>query len=191
MTSARRLADYTLDDWDSLDPVEGQRIELVDGLFRVSAAPAPRHQRAGDRIREALAPAVEPLGWEVFTAIGVRVRPGLGYIPDVVVCRPVTDDEVVSITADTVALVVEVVSPSSRKIDRLEKPVAYAAAGIPAYWRVEMVRHKPLTILCYQLDRGVYRETDAVESGAPREITLPMGVAITLDVDRIDRRGQD
>lgn len=47
MTSARkrRLADYTLDDWDRLEPVEGHRVELVDGQFRVNEAPVPRHQR--------------------------------------------------------------------------------------------------------------------------------------------------
>ena len=39
--------------------------------------------------------------------------------------------------AEHYALVVEVVSPSSRKTDRFFKPIEYAAAGVPAYWRVE------------------------------------------------------
>jgi Uma2 family endonuclease len=187
MTSAhkQRLADFTLDDWDDLEPIEGQRVELVDGLFRVNAAPTPRHQRIGDELRYLLAPVVKPLGWDVLTAIGVRVRPGVGYIPDVVVCQLV-DYDVASVTADTVALVVEVVSPSSRKIDRFEKPVAYAAAGILAYWRVELVKHRPATMYCYQLDNGVYVERAAIESGKPQRVALPFGPEVTLDIDELD-----
>jgi Uma2 family endonuclease len=35
-------------------------------------------------------------------------------------------------------LAVEVVSPTSRKTDRFFKPIEYAQAGIPAYWRLEL-----------------------------------------------------
>jgi Uma2 family endonuclease len=186
MTSAhkRRLSDYTLDDWDRLEPVEGHRVELVNGLFRVNAAQAPRHQRIGDRLRNALAPVVEPLGWDVLTAIGVRVRPGVGYIPDLVVCEP-ADDDAASVTASTVALVVEVESRSTRKIDRFEKPAAYAAAGIAAYWRIEVVKHRPPVMFCYELDNGVYTEVAVVETGKPREIKLPVGGSIVVDVDQL------
>ncbi len=38
---------------------------------------------------------------------------------------------------EEVLLAVEVVSPESRKRDRVEKPVEYAEAGIPHFWRVE------------------------------------------------------
>jgi Uma2 family endonuclease len=186
MTSAhkRRLSDYTLDDWGRLEPVEGHRVELVNGLFRVNAAQAPRHQRIGDRLRNALAPVVEPLGWDVLTAIGIRVRPGVGYIPDLVVCEP-ADDDAASVTASTVALVVEVESRSTRKIDRFEKPAAYAAAGIAAYWRIEVVKHRPPVMFCYELDNGVYTEVAVVETGKPREIKLPVGGSIVVDVDQL------
>jgi Uma2 family endonuclease len=186
MTSAhkRRLTDYTLDDWDRLEPVEGHRVELVNGLFRVNAAQAPRHQRIGDRLRNALAPVVEPLGWDVLTAIGVRVRPGVGYIPDLAVCEP-ADDDAASVTASTVALVVEVESRSTRKIDRFEKPAAYAAAGVAAYWRIEVVKHRPPVMFCYELDNGVYTEVAVVETGKPREIKLPVGGSIAVDVDQL------
>jgi Uma2 family endonuclease len=186
MTSAhkRRLSDYTLDDWDRLEPVEGHRVELVDGLFRVNAATAPRHQRIGDEVRMLLAPVVKPLGWDVLTAIGVQVRPGVGYIPDVMVCEP-ADDDAASVTASTVALVVEVESPSTRKIDRFEKPAAYAAAGIAAYWRIEVVKHRPPVLFCYELDNGVYAENAVIETGEPREIKLPAGGSVVVDVDQL------
>ena len=186
MTSGhkRRLADYTLDDWDRLEPVEGHRVELVDGLFRANAAPTPRHQRIADRIGRVLAPKVEPLGWDVVTAIGVRVRPGVGYIPDLVICEP-ADDDTASVSANTVALVVEVESPSTRKIDRFEKPTAYATAGIQAYWRIEVVKHRPPVMFCYELDNGVYTEVAVIETGKPREVNLPVGGTVVLDVDTL------
>ncbi|HEX3778066.1 MAG TPA: Uma2 family endonuclease [Pseudonocardiaceae bacterium] len=187
MTSAhkRRLADFTLDDWDNLEPIEGQRVELVDGLFRVNAAPTPWHQQVGDELRTLLGLVVKPLGLRAITAIAVRVRAGLGYIPDVVVCKRIAKGAT-SVTVDTVFLAVEIVSPSSRKIDRFEKPAAYAAAGIPAYWRVELVKNHPPTVHCYELDNGIYVETATVETGKPRQVVLPFGAKVTIDVDALD-----
>ena len=125
------------------------------------------------------------------TAIGVRVRPGVGYIPDLVICEPV-DDDAASVIANTVALVVEVESPSTRKIDRFEKPTAYATAGIQAYWRIEVVKHRTPVMFCYQLDNGVYTEVAVIETGKPREVALPVGGTVVLDVDQLaalPRRG--
>jgi Uma2 family endonuclease len=118
------------------------------------------------------------------TAVGVRVRPGVGYIPDLVVCEP-ADDDAASVVASTVVLVVEVESPSTRKIDRFEKPTAYAAAGVAAYWRIEVVKHRPPVMFCYELDNGVYTEVAVVETGKPREIKLPVGGSIAVDVDQL------
>lgn len=133
-----------------------------------------------------MAPLVEPLGWDAVTAVGVRMRRNLGYIPDLVVCEPVARGTK-SVAANTVVLAVEVVSPSSRKIDRFEKPVAHAAAGIQAYWRAEVV--KDLTgVHCYRLDDGgVYVEHAMVERGKPETIVLPIGAEVTLDIDALDR----
>jgi hypothetical protein len=37
-STARRFGGYPLADWESLEPREGSRIELVNGRFRVNAA---------------------------------------------------------------------------------------------------------------------------------------------------------
>jgi Uma2 family endonuclease len=42
-------------------------------------------------------------------------------------------------------LIVEVVSPSSRKIDRIRKMVLYAQAGVPEYWIADPIQ-RTLTI---------------------------------------------
>lgn len=185
--SPRRIADFTLDDWERLEPVEDYRVELVDGLYRVNAAPVPWHQKVSDRLRTTLAPLVEPLGWDVVSAIGVRMRPGLGYIPDLVICERIPRGAK-SVTASTVVLAVEVVSPSSRKIDRFEKPIAYAKAGIQAYWRAEIVKDRLTSLHCYRLgDGSVYAEHTVVEPGKPLTIALPIGAEVKLDIDALDR----
>lgn len=121
-----RLEGYTLADWDSLEPTEGRRVELHHGKFVVSAPPRSQHQRIGDRRRAVLDSAVEPVGLEALTAIGVRIDHETAYIPDIVVTKPV-DNDITSVPVSDVPLVVEIVSPSSRQgqLDRLEKPAAY------------------------------------------------------------------
>lgn len=73
-------------------------------------------------------------------------------------------------------LVVEVVSPGSRKKDRLVKPVDYGRAGIRYYWRVEQ---DPVHVFAYRLSKdGAYDlmadSADLLEFGEPFEIKLPI-----------------
>ncbi|MFI6100107.1 Uma2 family endonuclease [Lentzea sp. NPDC051213] len=179
MTTARRLDGYTLDDWESLDPQEGRRIELVDGRFVVTPTPAFKHQRVGDRLARILDDAVFAEGMEAVTAVGVRVGKAFGYIPDVVV---VTERvETVSVDVANVALVVEIVSPSTKKSDRLEKPAALAAAGVPAYWRVEIEGEDGPTVYCYRLDNGVYAEIATLTPGSRGSVVVTGTVAVTFD----------
>lgn len=80
------------------------------------------------------------------------------------------------------ALVVEVVSPSTKTQDRVTKPVQYAEAGIPCYWRVET---KPgLSITEYRLtDFGKYYE-HSPRAGA---FTLDKPWPIEIDLDAVAR----
>lgn len=184
--SAQRLDSYTLADWESLEPLQGHRIELVHGRLVVNAAPAPRHQRVADRLCRLLDDAVVDVGLEALTAVGVRVGQ-LGYIPDVVVCAP-PDDDRTTVNATEVALVVEVVSPSTAKTDRLEKPSAYAAAGIPVYWRVELAPGAAPVVFCYELDGGVYTHTATADSTEVVPVAITEVAAVKLDVTLLSRR---
>lgn len=179
MTTARRLEGYTPDDWESLDPQPGRRIELHQGRFVVNGAPASKHQRAGDRLARLLDDAVAAKGMEAITAVGVRVSEGIGYIPDVVVTTEFVDT--VSVEVSKVALVVEIVSPSTEKSDRLEKPAAFAAAGLPAYWRVELDRADGPTVYCYRLDNGVYAEVATLSPGTKGSVIVTGTVSVTFD----------
>ncbi|GAB3908763.1 hypothetical protein GCM10029964_109060 [Kibdelosporangium lantanae] len=60
------------------------------------------------------------------------------------------------IPGGAVLLVVEVVSKGSRKEDRGSKPIAYAEAGVPHYWRVEgpASGEDVVTVHTYELPSG-------------------------------------
>ena len=179
MTTARRLDGYTLDDWESLDPQEGRRIELVDGRFVVTPAPAAKHQRVGDRLARILDDAVAAEGMEALTAIGVRVSEHFGYIPDVVVATERVES--VSVDVANVALVVEIVSPSTKKSDRLEKPAALAAAGVPAYWRVELDIADGPVIYCHRLNGGVYSDVVTLTPGSREPVLVVGTISVAFD----------
>jgi Uma2 family endonuclease len=72
-------------------------------------------------------------------------------------------------------LVVEVLSPSTRRVDLLLKRSRYEAAGIPSYWMVDP--EKPsLTVLELVEDRYVETarvvDTQAVEVDRPYSLTV-------------------
>ena len=75
-------------------------------------------------------------------------------------------------------LVVEVESPSSRRMDRLTKPSIYAAAGIPAYWRVCLDAPEAPTVAVSALDGDVYREVATVRAGESRLVDVPFPVEL-------------
>ena len=62
-------------------------------------------------------------------------------------------------------LAVEVVSPASRRMDRMIKPSVLAEAGVPAYWRVELEGAGTPSVVVYELAGAVYREVTTVRSG--------------------------
>ena len=73
--------------------------------------------------------------------------------------------ETASVDVANVALVVEIVSPSTKKSDRLEKPAALAAAGVPAYWRVEIDGADGPLVYCHRLNGDVYANVVTLTPG--------------------------
>ena len=166
---------WTVDDVFALpDLGDGQRHELVDGALLVSPAPGLEHQRAAGRLRTLLA-AVAPVGTDVVEAMGVVLPAGL-FIPDVVVTT--ADVAPRELKATDVVAVVEIVSPTSRRQDRLLKPACYAEAGIPTFWRVELDAEGGPEVVVHRLDGDVYREEALLRAGETAEIPWPFPVSL-------------
>lgn len=130
---------WTAADLDHL-PENGLRYEVLNGQLVVSPVPEPRHQvvtRAVDRaIGEVL-----PEGLFALPGVGVLIGDD-EPIPDAIVGTGAIPWDDRGIPAEQILLAVEVVSRSTTLMDRMVKPVLYAEAGIPNYWRVETHRFR-------------------------------------------------
>lgn len=153
---------WTVADLDRI-PEDNHRYELIDGVVHVTPSPSDEHQEAGN-VLWAVLRASAPAGLRVTTAVGVTVAEDGFLIPDVLVVRGDRPRKRGDFSADEVLLAVEVVSRSTRSMDRWHKPHLYAAAGIPSYWRLEL---DPLHLVAYRLDAGTgeYVEIARVEAG--------------------------
>lgn len=175
----QRPGDWRFDQLDVL-PDDGRRYEVVDGLLVVSPPPTFWHQEVGAALLRQLA-AEAPSDWRVLLELGLPLGTD-GRVPDltVVSARAPRGPGAPLPGPEHVGLVVEVVSPSSRKTDRFAKPGEYAEAGIPLFWRVET--EPDLVVVAHRLRGGVYEQVAVVDGtgSAP----APWG-AVHLDLTRI------
>lgn len=135
-------------------PDDGHRYELLDGTLLVSPSPSLPHQRAVGRLHLLLAGACPPDLEVVLAPFDVTLADDTVLQPDLLVVRRATAEA--GAVPLVPHLVVEVLSPSSRRIDLLLKRARYEAAGIPAYWVVDP--EEPSTTV-HELHRGRYGET--------------------------------
>jgi Uma2 family endonuclease len=173
----QRLADYTLDDVLTV-PDDAPRVELVDGVMFVVPSPAFGHQRIGNKLWTWLE-AHRPPHVIASTALGVAVGANNSCEPDVMVHRADIGLDRHFLMPEDLLLVIEIVSPGTRRRDRIDKPFVYAAAGIPYFWRIEQ---NPVRVYAYKLNNGVYKEqadsADELVLDEPFPIRLPIS-AIT------------
>ena len=137
-------ARYTFADiltWD-----ENERIEIINGEAVMMAPPTVRHQRISREIVRQLANYLEGKKCEVFAApFGVRLFEKDGDRPEDVDTMVEPD---ISVVCDKNKLdkhgckgapdmVIEVLSPSTLRHDRLVKLGLYQRAGVREYWIVD------------------------------------------------------
>lgn len=117
------------------------RYEVIRGELFVTPAPGTRHQRAIVELCRRFQDYLEAHGLgEVLPApFEVEFSDDSAVQPDVLV---ILESQRQRLTAERLygppALVVEVVSYSSKRTDRLEKRELYVAEGVPEYWVVDV-----------------------------------------------------
>ena len=174
-----RLGPWTLDDLLTVDD-EVHRFEVVDGSLVVSPPPPAFHQRVGRRLFVQLHEQA-PAEWEAVYEEYVRLGTD-GRQPDVALLRaglPAPRRQA-GYPAEAYGLVIEVVSPTSRRRDRVHKMLEYAEAGIPFFWLVEL--EADVEVLAFELAGGVYRQAARLSAGAG---DLPGPVPLHVDVDAL------
>ncbi|WP_089155285.1 Uma2 family endonuclease [Micromonospora sp. NBS 11-29] len=170
--------EWTTEDLDAL-PEDGRRRELLDGVLLMSPSPTRMHQSIAGLLMAALDEYC-PDGYDVTQAVGVRISRTRYFIPDVLVTTSTAAAREPSrYEPHEVVLAVEIVSPSTRSIDRVLKPALYAQAGIPFYWRIE-IEEEGLVVYTYKIDpvNEVYAQTGRwtkfVDTGEPFPTNLPI-----------------
>lgn len=120
-------------------PDDGMRYELIGGGLIVSPPPVPRHQVVIGRVYFLLRGYLDPLGFGDAVLMGPA---GISWDEDTLVepdLLVVTPDQMTNDwrTYRRLLLAVEVISPSSRRTDRLEKRRLYQANQVETYWVVD------------------------------------------------------
>jgi Uma2 family endonuclease len=169
----QRMRTYTVEDIFKL-PEDAPRVELSDGVLSVVPSPNGGHQKINWRL-VAWLDRHAPDELEALFAVGVVTGYRNTLEPDAVLLRRPVDYEHHFYEPSQVVLAVEIVSPGTKRRDRLEKPALYAAAGIPHFWRIEQ---NPLHVFAYDLVDGRYElvadSADELLLTAPFEIKLPI-----------------
>jgi Uma2 family endonuclease len=144
----------TYDDLASF-PEDHLRRELIGGELIVTAAPAVRHQEVVMEIAWTLVNYAKEHGGKVFPA------PTDVFFSDVDVVEPdvlfVTEASLAKLETKFVRgapdLVVEVSSPTTRRLELVRKRALYERYGVPEYWYVDLDADR---IEVYRLDRDRY-----------------------------------
>ena len=128
---------WTLEELHSL-PDDGNKYELVRGDLFVTPPPSHAHELISARLAELLVPYVSRhgLGYvfhprAVFRFGGSEVEPDLMVVPPAVAEAKNWND------SPTPILMIEIVSPSTRRRDYESKRALYSDSGIPEYWIVD------------------------------------------------------
>ncbi|GAB4076190.1 Uma2 family endonuclease [Nostocoides australiense] len=172
MTTLPRSRPLTAADLETM-PDDGHRYELIDGVLVVTPAPATRHQRASFRLGVALLAGL-PEGYEILHApFDVLLAEDTVLQPDVLVMRRADLTERNLPTAPLLA--VEILSPSTRRIDLLLKRSRLEAAGCPSYWVVDP---DVPSILAWDLRDGAYAEVGQATGEETVTLDLPYSVTI-------------
>ena len=159
-------------------PDDGRRYELVRGTLLVTPSPRPRHQRISKRLSRVLEDHFERGGLgEVFVApTDVILTNEDVFVPDILVVRDPSDVTERAIEAPPL-LVVEILSPSTRRQDRGIKADRYAQLGVPHYWIVDPEQQ---TVECFRLGVGVYRPIAGAQGATT--LTHPDWDGLVLDL---------
>ena len=131
---------WTVDDLQDL-PDDGQRYEVIDGELFVTPAPALLHQRALGVLHRLIADYLdrEPIGYVYFAPVDVIFSPKRGVQPDLLVVPGVDGRSPKSFAeAKRLLLAIEVLSPSTARLDRVVKRALYRDEGVPEFWIVDM-----------------------------------------------------
>ena len=171
LPEGKKQGQYTIEDRNALP--EDHPSELIDGVIYNMASPALRHQSISGAIYRQLWNYVDSQGGDCIPFIAptdVRLDRDerTMVVPDVfVICQPDDDrmdnDKYINGAPD---LIIEVLSPSTRRKDMFTKLYKYEEAGVREYWIVDPNKEKVIVyIFGEESDVSLYRFDSEVPVG--------------------------
>lgn len=151
---AEAVPRYTYPDLAAF-PEDLLRREIIDGELVVNPAPIIRHQRASGNLQFRLKEYANKHGGEVFSApCDVYLSAENVVEPDLIFVRADHLDRIgVKYLDGPPDLVIEISSPSTRRLDTVRKRELYQRFGVPAYWFVDLEAER---VEIYLLEDGAY-----------------------------------
>jgi Uma2 family endonuclease len=169
----------TVDQYESLvesGVLDGQPIELIDGLLVRKMGKKPPHVIACEATRDELLPLV-PRGWRLTIEAPIRIPDYDEPEPDLAIVRGTREDyEDHHPGPSDVGLLIEVADTTLDR-DRGEKRLAYARGGVATYWIVNLVNR--------QLE--IYTDPSPTGYAQERILKADEQVAVVLDGTEIGR----
>ncbi|MGW6543206.1 Uma2 family endonuclease [Streptomyces massasporeus] len=179
---------WTADDLDRL-PNLPPHTELIDGSLVFVSPQTIFHERAIDFFKWQLQ-SLAPADLEVFREFTIDLDRQNRPEPDVVVVRAdvVEDPGQTRFPAGAVLLAIEVVSEDSVSRDRETKPLKYARAKIPHYWRVENENGRA-AVHVFELEptTGAYTGVNIFRERMKVDVPFPADLDLTQIRARRDR----
>lgn len=172
---------------DCLTWPENERIELIDGEAVMMSLPSTVHQKISGELFRQLANFLEGKKCEVFSApFGVRLFEKDGDSPENVDTMVEPD---ISVICDrdkldrhgckgAPDLIVEILSPSTQRHDRLIKLELYQRAGVREYW---LVSPEEQTVQVLLLTNGLLLPHELYKKGDVAKVNVLEGCFLELE----------
>lgn len=145
-------------------PESNLHIELFEGRVVMAPSPMPDHQRVVLKLAIALSRHAEVHDGEAFVSpLDVEVGPGMVYQPDALYFAAGNEPNRGASRVDRVPdVVIEVLSPGTRRYDLNDKLPNYARAGVREFWGVDPIAR---TVEVHTNEGGAFGEATRVAFG--------------------------
>jgi len=136
-----KQGEFTYTDYLKMPEEPGYRFEILEGFLLKEPSPLLHHQRVSSALYRQLASyfdEFDPEGELFYAPVDLTLADNIVLQPDILYVsgsrKDVLRKERINGACD---LVVEIISPGSRRKDRLQKMEIYRKAGILHYWLVD------------------------------------------------------
>lgn len=163
-------------------PDDNLRREIIDGELFVNPSPIVRHQRVAGNLYDLLKAYAKATGGEVYFApLDVFFSDQNVVEPDLLFIRADHLDRIGEKRMDGPPdLVVEISSPSTRRLDQVRKRDLYERFGVVEYWFVDLDADR---MEVYILENGRYAAPLIM---LPGDVVVPAGLpGLTVSVTEV------